>query len=115
MKNEGHQYVHFVDLRNELTSVIDPYCVGLLKQHNQQQQKYMYNIQHIRELKGKEKALSILNRFSFSKVIEDCMGGFSLYQNDNLCEQEYIDEQYLDHFNQNINKKRAEHIKVSDV
>lgn len=107
-----HKYIHFVDFQNELVTIADPYCLGLLDQHNRHERPYLYDIRTSHALRSKSKSLSILNRFSFTAQ-DDAAGNFALYLNEKLCRPETIDQQYIDHFNVDVFRRDFDYIRVS--
>lgn len=94
-------------------SLADPYCVGLLKLHNQQRKPYLFNVDSNHILREKSRSLSILNRFSFTSELEEALGNFTLLLNGQPCSPHSVDEQYLDHYNVDVFKRECEHIKVA--
>lgn len=112
MRKQGHKYIHFVDFQNKDVSLADPYCVGLLKQHNQQNKSCMFDMKDKEAPTTNSKGLSLLNRFSFADQTRKHQGNFGLFINGKLCGAESIDGQYLDHYNVDIFKRNFEYIWV---
>ena len=97
---------------NKAVSICDPYCVGLLKQHNEQKRTYFYNInQNQRKLKNKLKP-SILNRFSFHSSSNSSGGNFTLFQNNNIINVKSVDQDFLSHHNIDIKQTFVKTINV---
>lgn len=109
MRERGHEYIHFVDLQNRDASIADPYCVGLLKQHNQNEKGHLFDIKGNPALSEKAKGLSLLNRFSFA---DQSQGNFALFMNEKPCWADSLDQQYLDHFNMDAFNRKFEFIWV---
>jgi hypothetical protein len=101
-----------VDLQNKLVSIADPYCIGLVKLHNQQKKKYFFDIAKNTNLKKKEEGPSILNRFWFVSPTEKNIGNFSLYINKQPVNVKSIDQRYLNYYNRDVYNQQIENFRV---
>ena len=113
IQKQNHKYIHFVDLQNQLVSIADPYCVGLVKLHNEQKKRYFYEIDNNLQLQASEKGPSILNRFSFVSPTDQNIGNFSLFINNQPVNIKSIDDRYLNFYNRDIYNAKLEVFKVN--
>lgn len=95
--NKQHKYIHFIDFSNPNVSICDPYCVGLLKQHNIQKRSFFYDASNILNYFKKENHPSILNRFYLDKR-NGQIANYSLTNGEAVFEKNKFDREFLNHF-----------------
>lgn len=95
--DKKHKYIHFVDFTNPNVSLCDPYCVGLLKQHNQQKRSFFYDFSQQPDSGQYLGHPSILNRFYLEQDLSHT-ANYSLFNGKVLFEKSKFDSDFKDHF-----------------
>ena len=97
IKINKHKYIHFVDFTNPNISLCDPYCVGLVKQHNEQKRPFFYDMKGEADHFNYTDHPSILNRFYLEKEGSGS-SNYSIYNGNKLFEKNEFDEKFIQHF-----------------
>ena len=97
-----HKYIHFVDFSNPNVSLCDPYCLGLLKQHNENKRPFFYDFSKDVNFAAHADHPSILNRYILEKNNSQA-ANFSLFNGEVMFEKAKFDADYIDHYKADTN------------
>jgi hypothetical protein len=97
-----HKYIHFIDFSNPNVSICDPYCVGLLKQHDHNKRSFFYDFSNDLNFPQHVDHPSILNRYILESKNSQA-ANFSMHNGETLFEKEKFDSDYIQHFKAQTN------------
>jgi hypothetical protein len=89
-----------VDFSNPNVSLCDPYCVGLVKQHNDQKRSFFYDMTTEADHYQYIDHPSILNRFHLEENLSQS-SNYSIFNGNVLFEKQKFDADFTEHYKTN--------------